>query len=70
MQPKRDSMVGTHDLPRRYQTEQRIDGSNQPPDPTNKHQNTDILSLSYKYFAEFIPNPSEKTDNITDRDIY
>ena len=31
---------------------------------TNKHQNTKIFSWSYTFFAEFIPNLSEKTDNM------
>ena len=57
-------MAGTHHITRWNQTEQRKNGCNQQIEPTDKHKNPKIIPGAIQYFAKFIPNLSEKTDNM------
>ena len=57
-------MARTYNITRRYQTKQRKNGRNQEIEtPTNTKTLKSFLG-AIQYFAKFIPNLSEKTDNM------
>ena len=62
--PKRNNMVGTHHITRRNQTEQRKNGRHQQIGPTNKHQNTQIISRRDTIFRKIHTKPIQKNDNM------
>ena len=62
--PERNSMARTYHFTRWSQTKQRRNGRNQQKNPPTNTKSLKLFLGAIQYFANYIPNLSEKTDNM------